>query len=206
MLRQKQSTTFREKRQKLQPLNSIPIYPGIRQFYTNINLTQKQGFGRFNLAVYWKRRYRGKQENESWYLLTNLPDLKTAVHIYSQRFGIEAMFRDCKTGGYNLEGSKASPDRLVRLILLIALAMTAAWLQGQRTLLQRQQPYVCRTQEKGRTRKRHSNFWIGLYGQNWIFVFHECQVWVEELLGSIRNKQIFYRRSLRAMALIQQPL
>ena len=121
------------------------------------------------------------------YLLTNLPDLKTAIHIYSQRFGIEAMFRDCKTGGYNLEGSKASPDRLVRLILLIAISLTSAWLQGQRTLLQRQQPYVCRTQEKDRTRKRHSSFWIGLYGQNWIFAFHECQVWVEELNRLVRK-------------------
>jgi hypothetical protein len=59
VLRQKQSTTFRQKRQKFQPLNNIPVYPGIRQFHTNINLTQKQGFGRFNLAVYWKRKYRG---------------------------------------------------------------------------------------------------------------------------------------------------
>lgn len=204
VLRQKQSTTFREKRRSFQPLNSIPIHPGIRQFYTDVNLTQKAGFGRFNLAVYWKRRYRGKQEDEAWYLLTNLPDLKTAIRVYSQRFGIEAMFRDCKTGGYNLEGSLASPDRLVRLILLIALAMTSAWLHGQRTQFQRQQPYVCRSQEKGRSRKRHSNFWLGLYGQNWIVAFHECQVWVEELINSIRNKQAFYRQGLRAMTLIQQ--
>jgi hypothetical protein len=204
VLRQKQSTTFREKRQEFQPLSSIPIHPGIRQFYTQINLTQKAGKGRFNLAVYWKRKYRGKQEDEAWYLLTNLPDLKTAIKIYSQRFGIEAMFKDCKTGGYNLEGSKANPNRLVRLILLIALAMTAAWLQGERTVLQRQQSYVCRAQEKGKTRKRHSDFWIGLYGQNWIVAFHECQVWVEELIKSIRNKQAFYRQGLRAMTLIQQ--
>jgi hypothetical protein len=54
VLRQKQNTTFREKRQLFQPLSSIPIRPGIRQFYTNINLTQKAGKGRFNLAVYWK--------------------------------------------------------------------------------------------------------------------------------------------------------
>jgi hypothetical protein len=94
----------------------------------------------------------------------------------------------------------------MRLILLIALAMTGARLQGQRTKLQRQQPYVCRSQEKGRTRKRHSNFWIGLYGHSWIVAFHECQGWVEELLDSIRNKQAFYRRGLRAMALIQQAL
>lgn len=45
-----------------------------------------------------------------------------------------------------------------------------------------------------------------LYGQNWIFAFHECLVWVEELMDSIRNKQTFDRRGLRAMALIQQPL
>lgn len=133
VLRQKQSTTFREKRRKFQPLNSIPISPGVRQFYTQINLTQKSGFGRFNLAVYWKRKYRGKQEDEAWYLLTNLPKVEAAIKIYRQRFGIEAMFRDCKTGGYNLEGSQANPERLVRLILLIALAMTSAWLQGQRT-------------------------------------------------------------------------
>jgi len=204
VFRQKHNTTFREKRQKFKPLNNIPIHPGIRQFYTNIHLTQKSGFGRFNLAVYWKRKYRGKQEADPWYLLTNLPDLESAVKIYTQRFGIEAMFKDCKTGGYNLEGSKANPDRLVRLILLIALAMTSAWFQGQRTKLQRQQLYVCRTQEKGRTKKRHSNFWIGLYGQNWITAFHECQIWVEELMGSIRNKQRFYRQGLKAMSLIQQ--
>ena len=39
VFRQKHNTTFREKRQKFQPLNSIPIHPGIRRFYTNINLT-----------------------------------------------------------------------------------------------------------------------------------------------------------------------
>jgi hypothetical protein len=116
VFRQKQDTTFRQKGRSFQPLNTIPIYPGIRQFYTNIKLTQKRGFGRFNLAVYWKRKYRGKQDKEAWYLLTNLSDLESAVKIYRQRFGIEAMFKDCKTGGYNLESSQASPDRLVRLI------------------------------------------------------------------------------------------
>jgi len=121
VFRQKQDTTFRERRQKFQPLSSIEIYPGIKKFYSQVTFTQKKGFGRFNLAIYWKRKYRGKQDKSAWYLLTNLPDLETAVKIYRQRFGIEAMFKDCKTGGYNLEGSKASPDRLVRLIFLIAV-------------------------------------------------------------------------------------
>jgi hypothetical protein len=116
------------------------------------------------------------------------------------------MFKDCKTGGYNLEGSKANADRLVRLILLIALAMIIAWLQGQRTRLQRLETYVARTQEIGRNRKRHSNFWIGLYGYNWIIAFHECRAWVEELMSNNCHKKSFYQRGLRAMTLIEQAL
>lgn len=116
----------------------------MKQFLTNITLTQKKGFGRFNLAIYWKRKYRGKQEQSPWYLLTNLPDCETAVKIYGKRFGIEAMFKDCKTGGYNLEGSQASSDRLIRLIFLIALAMSAAWLQGQHTSNRGTSSYICR--------------------------------------------------------------
>ncbi|WP_114706899.1 hypothetical protein [Fischerella thermalis] len=107
-----------------------------------------------------------------YHLLTNLADCETAIKIYKQRFGIEAMFRDCKTGGYNLEGSKANPDRLMRLIFLIALAMTSAWLHRQRTKFQKQESYICRIQEKSKTTKRHSNFWIGLYGQNWIIAWN----------------------------------
>jgi len=206
VIRQKGNTTFREKRQQFQALNTIPVQPGIHLFYPQISLTQKRGFSRFNLVAYWKRKYKGKQEDEPWYLLTNLPDLKSAIKIYSQRYGIEAMFKDCKTGGYNLEGSQASPDKLIGLIILIALAMTSAWLRGKRTKLQGQEKYVCRPQETGRTRRRHSNFWIGLYGENWLNTFDYCQEWVEEMLSLIRNKKSFYQRGLRAIKLIGQPL
>jgi hypothetical protein len=206
VLRQKGKTTFREKRKPFQPLSNLPLKPGIRLFYPHVSLTKRKGFNRFNLAAYWKRKYKSKQSNDPWYLLTNLPTLKSAIQIYSQRYGIEAMFKDCKTGGYNLEGSKASPDRLIRLIILIALAMTSAWLQGKRTKLQGQQKYVCRLQETGRTRRRHSNFWLGLYGENWLIAFHQCQSWVEEMLSFIRNKKSFYQRGFRAINLIQQPL
>lgn len=206
VLRQKCNTTFRSKRQKFQPLSSIPIQPGIRLFYPHISLTQKKGFNRFNLAAYWKRKYKGKQEKEPWYLLTNLPNLKSATHIYNWRYGIEAMFKDCKTGGYNLEDSQAPPDKLIKLILLIALAMTSAWLHGKRTQLQGQQKYICRPAETGRTRRRHSHFWIGLYGESWLVSFHQCQLWVEEMLSLIANKKSFYQQGLSAISLIDQPL
>ncbi len=206
VFRQKKDTTFRQNRQKFKPLSQVEISPGMKQFIPKINLTQKKGFGRFNLAIYWKRKYKGKQAQSPWYLLTNLPDCETAVKIYGKRFGIEAMFKDCKTGGYNLEGSQASSDKLVRLVLLIALAMSAAWLQGQHISTGGQSCYICRQKETRRIRRRHSNFWIGLYGHNWIAAFHLCQEWVEELSGLIRNKLPFYQRGLRALHLIQQSL
>jgi hypothetical protein len=204
VLRQKKDTSFRQKRQKFKSLSNLKIAPGQRQFLLEINITQKKGFGRFNLAVYWKRKYKGKQEKAPWYLLTNLSDLATALIVYQKRFGIEAMFKDCKTGGYNLEGSKASPDKLIRIVLLIALAMTTAWLKGERTAVLGKSSYICRPKETGRTKRRHSNFWIGLYGYNWIAAFHECQEWVEELIASFRNKRAFYQRGLRAITLIQE--
>jgi hypothetical protein len=206
VIRQKGNRTFRERRQPFQALNTIPVQPGSHLFYPQINLTQTKGFSRFNLVASGQRKYKGKQEDEPGYLLTNLPDLKNAIKIYSQRYGIEAMFKDCKTGGYNLEGCQASPDRLIALMIVIALAMTSAWLQGKRTRLQRQEKYVCRPQETGRTRRRHSNFWIGLYGENWLIAFDYCQEWVESMIGLVRNKKSFYHRGLRAIKLIQQPL
>jgi hypothetical protein len=204
VLRQKKDTSFRQKRQKFKSLSTLKIAPGQRQFLSEINITQKKGFGRFNLAVYWKRKYKGKPEKAPWYLLTNLSDLEMALRVYQKRFGIEAMFKDCKTGGYNLEGSKASPDKLVRIVLLMALAMTTAWLKGERTAVLGKSSYICRPKETGRTKRRHSNFWMGLYGYNWITAFHECQDWVEELITSVRNKRAFYQRGLRALILIQE--
>ena len=206
VLRQKKDTNFRLRRGKFNSLSSVQIAPGQREFFSEINLTQKKGFGRFNLAVYWRRKYKNKQEKNPWYLLTNIGDLETAVKAYKQRWGIEAMFKDCKTGGYNLEDSQASQDKLVRLVLLIAIAMTTGWLQGEKTSILRKSPYICRQKEAGRTKRRHSNFWVGLYGHNWIVAFHECEEWIEELVTSVRNKRTFYQRGLKALTLIQQAL
>jgi len=59
VFRQKKDTTFRKKRQKFPPLSSIEIYPGIRSFYTNIKITQKQGFGWFNARCLLEKEIQG---------------------------------------------------------------------------------------------------------------------------------------------------
>jgi hypothetical protein len=187
-------------------LDTIPVKPGIIFLYPKVGFTQKKGFSRFNLAAYWKRKYGGKQEDEPWYLLTNLPDLKSGLGIYSKRYGIEAMFKDCKTGGYNLEDSQPSPDKLIVLRILIILAMKSAWLKGERTQLQGQKKYICRPQEPDRNRRIRSKFWVGLYSKNWLIAVDCCQGWVESMLSLVRNKKSFYRKGLRAIKLIRQAL
>jgi hypothetical protein len=56
--------------------------------------------------------------------------LKLAIASFKCRSGIEAMFKDCKTGGYNLENRYACYDRLKSLVLLIAIAYTCAIIKG----------------------------------------------------------------------------
>ncbi len=202
-LRQKQGSYIKLRGQEYQKLNELGLAPGMKLFLTGVQFTKKKGFGQFSVAAYWKRKYRGKGPNEGWYILTNLKSLSEALKVYQARSGIEAMFRDCKSGGYNLEDSKASVERLTSLVLLIALAYTCAGLQGQFIKLSGQQKYVSRLKELKRMTRRHSNFWVGLYGQMWIAALEACSDWVRNLIRLRANKRTFFQKGLRAMNLIQ---
>jgi hypothetical protein len=46
---------------------------------------------------------------DAWFILTDLGSLPVAISAYKQRMGIEDMFRDYKTGGYNLEWNGLIP-------------------------------------------------------------------------------------------------
>jgi hypothetical protein len=202
-LRLKQGSYIKLRGQEYQKLNELGLAPGMKLFLTGVKFTKKKGFGQFSVAAYWKRKYRGKGPNEGWYILTNLKSLSEVLKVYQARSGIEAMFRDCKSGGYNLEDSKASVERLTSLVLLIAIAYTCAGLQGQFIKLSGQQKYVSRLKELKRMTRRHSNFWVGLYGQMWIAALEACSDWVRDLIRLRANKQAFFQKGLRAMNLIQ---
>jgi len=128
--------------------------------------------------------------------------LKQAVTAFKCRSGIEAMFKDCKTGGYNLEKSYACDDRLKTLILLIALAYSCAILQGRKSKQRGIQKYISRLIESRRSQRRHSSFWIGLYGQSRVLGMELCHTTIAELMKIRRNKRTFFHRGLRAMSLI----
>lgn len=68
------------------------------------------------------------------------------------------------------------------------------------------QKYVGRLNKLKRTCRRHSAFWIGLYGQLWIGAMESSTDLASELMQTKPNKLPYFQRGLRAMALIQSTL
>ena len=78
--------------------------------------------------------------------------------IFAARGGREAMFRDCKSGGYNREGSQANAQHLTNLILVIAIAYTASCLVGLKIRNIGHQEELNRLKLEGKNCPRHSYF------------------------------------------------
>ena len=85
--------------QEYQILKDQGFQPGMSKFYMGIRCNKGNGLGLFNIAVYWKRKYRNNGLKQPWYILTNLPTFKQTLEVYPCCWGIEQFFKDCKTGG-----------------------------------------------------------------------------------------------------------
>ena len=68
---------------------------------------------------------------EPWYLVSNLDPTLDLVWAYGQRFCCEQLFRDQKSGIFQLESSGLrDPQRIDRLLLVVAIAVLVGSLQG----------------------------------------------------------------------------
>jgi hypothetical protein len=186
-----------------QQLQDLELKPSQSQFFEQVKVTKQAGLGLFNVACYWKRAYRGQCEKSAWFLLTNLPSLDAAVKAYQHRMGIEAFFRDYKSGGYQVESTRLNPQRLSGLFVLLALAYTSAVIQGHEVRTHGLANYVCRAKEGRRMRRRHSDFWVGLYAQAWLDGMDLAADWVEFWMQLSGNKQPYLQRGLDAAFRLQ---
>ena len=202
--RQKQGTNQKKDDEDYQTFSQLGMKPGMKMFLTGVSVTKNKGFGNFNVGAYWKRKYKGKQEKEPWFILTNLESLSEVLKVYRARAGIEAMFKDCKTGGYNWEGSKANNKRLNSLILLIAISYPATSLKCKTFRQTNQGKYIARLTEKSRRDRRHSNFWIGLYGSLWIHAWEFCSDFISIMMSNNPQKLNNYKKGLQAMSIIDK--
>lgn len=206
-LRQKKDFHFQEaKQEEYQVLKDLGFKPGMSKFYPGIRCNKGDGIGPFNLAVYWKRKYRKAGAKEPWYILTNLPTLKQALAVYRCRWGIEQLFKDCKTAGYHLEDTKVNDTRFLALVLLIAMAYSLATLHGQEMRKFGIDIYAGRINEHTDKTPRQSNFSLGLYGQRWIYGMELWKDWVLSLIALKPHKSLYFQRGFYALSLMQQPL
>ena len=72
-----------EEGENFKRLSDLGLMPGTSFYFKGVQVTKQKGFGLFDIAGYWKRRYRGYGEDEGWYLLTNLGSRKEAVATFT---------------------------------------------------------------------------------------------------------------------------
>lgn len=88
------------------------------------------GWRAANLTIVWPRRY-----DQPWLLLSDRAAGPARVREYRRRIQVEAVYEDCKSRGWWLEGSKLSArNRLNRLLLALVLALWWCHLLGQQVI------------------------------------------------------------------------
>ncbi|NJL77683.1 MAG: IS4 family transposase [Richelia sp. RM2_1_2] len=184
-------------------LQKLGLVPGVCFFLKGVKVTKTGGFLGFNVAGKWKRKINGVAPKEAWFILTNFESLEYAISAYQKRFDIEEMFRDFKKGGYNLEDTNVKGERFISLVLLIAIAYTGATIQGQEIKRKGVQSYVARVKEYNRLERRHSSFYVGLYGFNWVNFKDDCIDLVVTLMRLNPSKRNYYKKGINAMKLIE---
>jgi hypothetical protein len=101
-------------------------------------------------------------EQHPWYLITNQPPTLQTVWDYAQRFSIEQLFLDSKSGVFQLEGSRLrQPQRLERLYLVVAIAVLFATLQGMSVQMAGLRRQVDPHWQRGLSYLRIGLSWIG---------------------------------------------
>ena len=202
-LRLKESEQIELKKIGWISLKNCGLKPGKSLFFEKVTVTKTKKIKGFSVACKWKKSYRKSVTKEAWFILTNMSSTSEAIAAYKKRFNIEQMFRDYKSGGYNMEGTNVVGKRFISLLIIISFAYLFSTIQGEIVNKKGVQNYVGRVKEYGRLTKRHSSFYIGLYAQNWINFMDKCWELVYALMRLSRHKLDNYVRGMRAMKLIE---
>lgn len=100
-------------------LDSLPVSAGHPVYVNGVSLTRVHQFGPVNVIAYWD------DENTcTRYRITNRTANGHTLRWMRQRGWIEGMFRDLKSGGFQLQHTRLEhPARLDRLLFVLSLAL-----------------------------------------------------------------------------------
>lgn len=100
------------------------------RWYGAVETFKAAGWRQANLTIVWPRRY-----DQPWLLLSDRAAGPARVQEYRRRTQVEAVYEDCTSRGWHLEGSKlADRNRLNRLLLALFLALWWCHLLGQHVI------------------------------------------------------------------------
>lgn len=109
---------------------------------TEVELTEQRA--RTNVAMLHEEGHP-----EPWIIALSDPPTTWRAYDYGLRWGIEAMFSDYKTRGFNLEDSRIErTDRLDRLILVLSLALYWAVSTGMWDAMENKTPAEKKTRKR----------------------------------------------------------
>src|SRR4028118_2062089 len=170
-----------------QRLDRLGVVPGTSLYFQGVRVRKTQPVAGFDIACKWKRNYQGLRVKDAWFILTDLGSLPVALSAYKERMGIEEMFRDCQSGGYDLEGTGLRGNRLITIILLMALAYLSAVCQGTLHQKKQVQKYISRCKEPCKKYKRRSTFGVGKDGEQWVDYLDRHSLEIQQLMKLTRN-------------------
>lgn len=204
ILRQKANNYIQILEDDYLPLHQQGFERGDKLFFHHVHSHKEKQLGAFNLAVYWKRTYRSPQCSDPWYLLTTLSDCDLTLALYRQRWAIETTFKDCKTGGYNLESSRVNTQRFLAFVLLVVIAYSLATLTGCALEKSSLKHYLVRSApEKRRPHSRYSFFTLGLARYGYPHLHSLLSDLAVQLMATKPHKWLCFQRGLTALSQLQ---
>jgi hypothetical protein len=103
-------------------LSEIPLSPGEDLFLHDVRCVQDSPV---QVQLACRRLPTGKAndpDDDTWYLATNVDDLKQALSWYTLRFQIEEMFRDLKSRLHMDKHLLGTEESVAKMMLIVALA------------------------------------------------------------------------------------
>lgn len=154
---------------QFQALSSLPVSRRCSYQIAQVQISHQHQFGDVNLLAFYQPHHRSptQRSREIQYLATSLPLTQSIRRLGKRRWGIECLFQDWKSEGWDIEASGISePHRMDSIMILLALCYVWLTLLG-RYLCKNSQRYLVDDQPK----RRLSLFHIGW---DWLIYQWRC--------------------------------
>jgi hypothetical protein len=198
-LRLRKNLQVQTEKDQWQSLSHLDIPVGRSEHYADILMRKTSPVAGLNLVIKRPNKCKSHPQPEEWFLLTSLPQVEVAVETYRRRMGIEQMFRDWKTGGYNLEKTGLQGTRLNTLLWLLAITYLQKTIQRELLSRLREKKYLLRSSVEQRKAKRLSHHRLGLDGGLWLETFLAQEEWWREWWKLHPQKRLNYERGIQAI-------